>query len=271
LLQYCDGGELYALLNSQPDKRLAESAVRFYASEVLLALQYLHLLGFVYRDLKPENILLHRSGHVTLTDFDLSSCQEAPEAELVPASGPDGAASIDTRDAVSGSGAGGERPMRGRRLLLAAQPKGRANSFVGTEEYLAPEVISGAGHTSMVDWWSFGILIYELLTGTTPFKGTRRDATFENVLTKPLTFPESPVVSEECKDLVRQLLKKDPAKRLGARAGAAEVKEHPWFAGVKWPLVRNQAPPLVPNGGKEVAGAAKAVAAGTGPGHIDGF
>lgn len=75
LLEYCDGGELYALLNAQGSKRLQESAVRFYASQVLLALQYLHLLGFVYRDLKPENILLHHTGHIMLTDFDLSYCQ----------------------------------------------------------------------------------------------------------------------------------------------------------------------------------------------------
>jgi serine/threonine protein kinase len=72
VMEFCDGGELYALLNSQPKKRLKEAHVRFYISEVLLALQYLHLLGYVYRDLKPENILLQGSGHVLLTDFDLS-------------------------------------------------------------------------------------------------------------------------------------------------------------------------------------------------------
>ena len=72
VMEFCDGGELYALLNSQPKKRLKEAHVRFYTAEVLLALQYLHLLGFVYRDLKPENILLQGSGHVLVTDFDLS-------------------------------------------------------------------------------------------------------------------------------------------------------------------------------------------------------
>jgi serine/threonine protein kinase len=97
----------------------------------------------------------------------------------------------------------------------------------------------------MVDWWSFGILIYELLYGTTPFRGARRDATFENVLKKPLVFPDTPAVSAECKDLIAQLLHKEPAKRLGARAGADEIKRQPWFSGVHWALVRNQKPPFV--------------------------
>ncbi len=76
------GGELYGLLNSQPKKRLKEDHVRFYAAEVLLALQYLHLLGYVYRDLKPENILLHHTGHVLLTDFDLSYSKGVTTARL---------------------------------------------------------------------------------------------------------------------------------------------------------------------------------------------
>lgn len=83
VMEYCEGGELYALLCSR--KRLSEEAGKFYAAEVLLALQYLHLLGYVYRDLKPENILLHGSGHVMLTDFDLSYAKGAtiPRVEMV--------------------------------------------------------------------------------------------------------------------------------------------------------------------------------------------
>jgi protein-serine/threonine kinase len=67
----------------------------------------------------------------------------------------------------------------------------RTNSFVGTEEYIAPEVIKGNGHTSAVDWWTLGILIYEMLFGTTPFKGKNRNATFANILRDEVPFPES--------------------------------------------------------------------------------
>lgn len=66
----------------------------------------------------------------------------------------------------------------------------RTNSFVGTEEYIAPEVISGCGHTSAVDWWTLGILIYEMLYGFTPFKGKNRNATFGNIMRDEVAFPE---------------------------------------------------------------------------------
>lgn len=68
----------------------------------------------------------------------------------------------------------------------------RTNSFVGTEEYIAPEVIKGSGHTSAVDWWTLGILVYEMLYGTTPFKGKTRNATFANILKEDVPFPEHP-------------------------------------------------------------------------------
>lgn len=68
----------------------------------------------------------------------------------------------------------------------------RTNSFVGTEEYIAPEVIRGHGHTSAVDWWTLGILIYEMLYGTTPFKGKNRNLTFGNILREDIPFPDSP-------------------------------------------------------------------------------
>jgi phototropin len=67
-------------------------------------------------------------------------------------------------------------------LVLSGEPQLRTNSFVGTEEYLSPEVIQGNSHGAAVDWWSLGILIYELIYGTTPFKGQRRSETFSNVV-----------------------------------------------------------------------------------------
>lgn len=74
VMQFCEGGELYETLQGAPGKRFAEKVGKFYAAEVLCALQYLHLMGFIYRDLKPENVLLRKDGHVVVTDFDLSYC-----------------------------------------------------------------------------------------------------------------------------------------------------------------------------------------------------
>lgn len=87
VLEYCEGGELYGLLNSIGKKRLKEAHVMFYAAEVLLGLQQLHLLGVVYRDLKPENILLHHTGHVLLTDFDLSYAKGHTEPTIARVAG----------------------------------------------------------------------------------------------------------------------------------------------------------------------------------------
>lgn len=71
------------------------------------------------------------------------------------------------------------------------------------QEYLAPEIINGSGHSSEVDWWSLGILMYELAFGVSPFRGPRRDVTFDNILHKPLTFPSKVDVSDDFKDCVR--------------------------------------------------------------------
>nr|AML77557.1 putative LOV domain-containing protein [Stigeoclonium helveticum] len=229
VMEFCDGGELYGLLNAQPKKRLREAHVCFYVAEVLIALQYLHLLGYVYRDLKPENILLHASGHVLLTDFDLSYAQGVTEVSIEK---------VLKKRSIKNA-----RRVARENYLLVAEPEARANSFVGTEEYLAPEVINASGHGSQVDWWSFGILVYELVYGFTPFRGSRRDETFDNILKRPLSFPLKPQVSQECQSLISALLIKDPAKRLGAKYGAEEIKAHPFFAGVNWALLRHKRPP----------------------------
>ncbi|KAF9895859.1 serine/threonine protein kinase, AGC, partial [Lobosporangium transversale] len=125
----------------------------------------------------------------------------------------------------------------------------RTNSFVGTEEYIAPEVINGTGHTSAVDWWTLGILIYEMLYGVTPFKGKDRSATFKSILNTEVQFPEHPGVqqiSPLCKSLIRKLLIKDEQLRLGSNAGASDVKQHPFFKTTNWALLRHLTPPIIP-------------------------
>nr|AML79514.1 putative LOV domain-containing protein [Antirrhinum braun-blanquetii] len=226
ITDYCPGGELFLLLDKQPTKVLKEDATRFYAAQVIVALEYLHCQGIIYRDLKPENVLLQDNGHIALTDFDLSCLTSCKPQLLIP----------EEND-----------KKRQRKSLQApifmAEPMRASNSFVGTEEYIAPEIITGAGHTSAVDWWALGILLYEMLYGYTPFRGKTRQKTFSNILHKDLKFPRSKEVSLQAKQLMFRLLHRDPKNRLGSREGANEVKQHPFFRGINWALVRCMTPP----------------------------
>ncbi|KAF8706557.1 hypothetical protein HU200_030839 [Digitaria exilis] len=132
-------------------------------------------------------------------------------------------------------------------LEFVAEPvELRSMSFVGTHEYLAPEIVSGEGHGSSVDWWTLGVFIFELLYGVTPFKGYDNEMTLANIVARALEFPKEPSVSSAAKDLVTALLAKDPARRLGATVGAAAIKRHPFFNGVNWALLRCATPPYVP-------------------------
>ncbi|KAG1660149.1 hypothetical protein FOA52_007806 [Chlamydomonas sp. UWO 241] len=246
VLAVCEGGDMHSLLQGQPKRRLKrESHARFYAAEVLAALQYLHLLGFVYRDLKPENMLIQASGHVMLTDFDLSYRKGVTTPRIERVAVP--RVVDDESTGCCGSSGRAYAVEDETRPVVVAHPAARANSFVGTEEYLAPEIVLGRGHSSPADWWSFGIFLFQMVYGDTPFRGNRRDDTFANILSGPLVFPDSPSgVSDEFTDLVSQLLIRDPAQRLGSRLGAEEVKAHAFFSSTNWALLRHMDPPYVP-------------------------
>ncbi|XP_057423589.1 serine/threonine-protein kinase KIPK2-like [Lotus japonicus] len=274
VMEYCPGGDLHVLRQKQLGRSFSEPAARFYVAEVLLALEYLHMLGVVYRDLKPENILVREDGHIMLTDFDLSlRCDVNPtllrSSDMDPAkiSGPCAQSSciqpfcIEPSCQVSCFSPRFLPPAAKARKLkadLAAQIRSlpqlvaeptdaRSNSFVGTHEYLAPEIIKGEGHGAAVDWWTFGVFLYELLYGRTPFKGSNNEETLANVVLQGLRFPDSPFVSFQARDLIRGLLVKEPENRLGTEKGAAEIKQHPFFEGLNWALIRCAIPPELPD------------------------
>ncbi|KAK8448565.1 hypothetical protein SEVIR_7G051600v4 [Setaria viridis] len=220
ITDFCPGGELFALLDRQPMKLFREESARFYAAEVVIGLEYLHSLGIIYRDLKPENILLQEDGHIVLTDFDLSFLTSSKPHVIKHST---------------------SRRRRSKEFLppsFVSDPATPSNSFVGTEEYIAPEVITGAPHSSAIDWWALGILLYEMLYGRTPFRGKNRKKTFHNILHKDLTFPSSIPVSLAAKQLIHGLLQRDPSSRLGSSAGANDIKQHPFFEEIYWSLIR---------------------------------
>jgi protein kinase X len=106
-------------------------------------------------------------------------------------------------------------------------------TMCGTPEYIAPEIILSKGHDKAVDWWSLGVLIYEMLVGRPPFYGEHHFEIFEKILSRKFDMPN--FLHPEARDLIDKLLVVDITKRLGsARGGVEEVMRHPWFSGLDW-------------------------------------
>lgn len=286
VMEFCPGGDLDVARQRLPGKRFSVTAAKFYAAETILAMEYLHMMGVVYRDLKPENVLVRDDGHIMLSDFDLSlKCDVVPRLDcrltlknvkgsgsycVLPPMKPvlscfyGGVGNCSkkpaptTRDVPSEEEEGDDdgnnfEELKAGPELVAEPINARSKSFVGTHEYLAPEVITGNGHGSAVDWWTLGVFLYEMIYGRTPFKGENNEKTLLNIMKQPLSFPRlntsSGKESEEllrAQELIRNLLVKNPKKRLGSMKGSAEIKRHEFFKGVNWALIRSVKPPEVP-------------------------
>ncbi|GAB2226330.1 hypothetical protein Droror1_Dr00022132 [Drosera rotundifolia] len=253
-MDYCPGGDLNSVRRKQSEKTFSDDVIRFYAAELVLALEYLHSLGIVYRDLKPENILIQSNGHLMLVDFDLAT--QVPPKSLSPTEQsahlpkktkkPAKTQLITKLRQIYNKVNSSEvshlssrvRPYKSR--STESDSSGRSHSFVGTEEYVAPEMIIGQGHDFAIDWWCLGITLYEMLYGETPFKGLNRRETFYRILTKS---PELDGEATPLRDFIRKLLEKEPQKRISLE----EIKRHDFFKGIDWDMIMQLSrPPFIP-------------------------
>ncbi|KAJ9620225.1 serine/threonine protein kinase [Taxawa tesnikishii (nom. ined.)] len=211
-------GELLGVL-----KRMTtfdEECTRFYGAQILDSIAYMHSRGIIHRDLKPENILLDDQMHTKITDFGT--------AKLLDLRDKDGQGNDTAGDPLDGA------------------ETDRAMSFVGTAEYVSPELLTDKNACKASDLWAFGCIIYQLLAGRPPFKAPNEYLTFQKIVALDYTFPDG--FPEVARDLIERLLVLDPSKRLPID----RIKNHQFFDGIQWgkglwkqkaPRLRSYVPP----------------------------
>ncbi|XP_062271555.1 citron Rho-interacting kinase [Scomber scombrus] len=204
-MEYLPGGDLMSLLNRYEDQ-FDESMAQFYLSELVEAIHTVHQLGYVHRDVKPENVLIDRTGHIKLADF------------------------------------GSAARLTANKTVTPTVP-------VGTQDFLSPEVLAamnGGSHNTYgveCDWWSLGVIAYEMIYARSPFSDGTSTRTIHNILNFQhfLKFLEEPRASKQFVDLVQSLL-------CGAkeRLGYQGLRCHSFFSCVDWNNLRQVLPPFVP-------------------------
>ncbi|XP_073526065.1 uncharacterized protein [Phyllobates terribilis] len=233
VMEYLNGGDLYSLIRNLGC--LDEGMARVYIAEIVLALEYVHSLNVIHRDLKPDNLLIGPDGHIKLTDFGLSRV-----------------GLIDSTDDLSGSSVNSsaflsEENCDSARKHCSKHEQKEKHAVVGTPDYLAPEILLGMGHGKTADWWSVGVILFELLVGIPPFNAEHPQQIFDNIMNRDIPWPKVPEeMSYEAYDLIDKLLTESPVQRLGA-TGSGEVKSHPFLKNISWESLERQKAMFIPS------------------------
>ncbi|XP_068618793.1 3-phosphoinositide-dependent protein kinase 1 isoform X2 [Battus philenor] len=223
VLSYAKNGELLPYINKVGSFEL--NVAKFYAAELLLALEKMHAKGIIHRDLKPENILLDENMHLQIADFGTAKILNPEE---IRSNTPPTVTTEPEEDSPN-------RNDRSRKI-----------SFVGTAQYVSPDLLQNRVDTRASDLWAFGCIIYQMISGLPPFRASTEFLTFQKILKMDYDFPEG--FPADAKDLVEKLLVVDHTKRLGANDEGdvyESIRNHPFFEGIDWDNIWDQTPPTI--------------------------
>ena len=219
IMEFLPGGDFMNLL-IEKDK-LTEEEAKFYMAELILTVESIHNLDCIHRDIKPDNILIDKNGHIKLSDFGLAKVSDA----------------LYNKNSV-----------KDENYNTKKKTHQKLYSCVGTAYYVAPEVLTKVGYGQEIDWWSVGVIFYEMLVGYAPFCAQETREVCKRIIDfkKYLQVPPEIKLSKEAEDLISKLIN-DPNKRLG-KNGAEEIKTHPFFNGIDWENIRTiMKPPFIPD------------------------
>ena len=218
VMEFLPGGDFMNLL-IEKDK-LTEAEAKFYIAELILAVESIHKLDCIHRDIKPDNILIDKNGHIKLSDFGLAKVSDK----------------LYEQNTVKDTNFNPKK-LTHKKLY----------SCVGTAYYVAPEVLNKKGYGKEIDWWSVGVIFFEMLVGYAPFCAQDTQEVCFKILNfdKYLQVPSEIILSDEALDLIKKMIN-DPGKRLG-KNGSDEIKAHPFFKGIDWENIRDtMKPPFIP-------------------------
>ena len=245
-MEFLPGGDLMSLLMARDI--LPEQEAKFYAAEIVMAIESVHKLDCIHRDLKPDNVLIDSDGHIKLSDFGLT---KKLDIKLI-----DNNLQNELRNFGNNNNINNNRfknlsyaqQFSQFKSMKSKKRRAFAYSTVGTPDYIAPEVIRQKGYGQEIDWWSLGVIMFEMMIGYPPFFSESSTETCKKILDWKNTLNIRPEanISKEAEDILRKLIT-DPENRLGVN-GADEIKLHPFFKGIDWNHIKETLiPPFIPD------------------------
>ncbi|XP_043276760.1 serine/threonine-protein kinase tricornered isoform X1 [Venturia canescens] len=237
IMEFLPGGDMMTLLMERDT--LSEESTQFYISETALAIDSIHKLGFIHRDIKPDNLLLDARGHIKLSDFGL--CTGLKKSHRTEFYRDLSQAKPSDFMTSCGSSSGGAMDSKRRAESWKRNRRALAYSTVGTPDYIAPEVFLQTGYGPACDYWSLGVIMYEMLIGYPPFCSENPQETYRKIMNwrETLVFPPEVPISEEAKDTIVRFCC-ESERRLGSQRGIEELKLAPFFRGVDWEHIRER-------------------------------